>query len=211
MKSNLISPLTCTLVAASSLLVLATPRTDGADGQSRSATASTSIDKAADIEKDVAVKVVDDDDEDTKPAKVRAWLGVSVEEASEALTEQLGLEPGVGLVVMHVSKDSPAAKADLKRNDVLVELAGHALAHQAQLRRLVQARKVGDELKLAYYRSGKKQTASATLEKAPARFGLLDEDFDGKLGELHRKMLELPRHETLQAGAKALHDSLRHI
>ena len=41
----------------------------------------------------------------------RSWLGVAVEEASEALQSQLGLAPGVGLLVTYVTPDSPAAKA----------------------------------------------------------------------------------------------------
>lgn len=100
-------------------------------------------------------------------AEARAWLGVAVEEASEALSEQLELGPGIGLVVLHVSPDSPAAKAGLKKNDVLAQLAGHALSHPAQLRRLVQARQPGDTVELVYYRGGKRQTVSVTLGKAP--------------------------------------------
>lgn len=99
--------------------------------------------------------------------EARAWLGVAVEETSEALSEQLGLSPGVGLVVLHVSPDSPAAKAGLKRNDVLAALAGHPLSHPAQLRRLVQARAPGDAVELVFYRGGKRQTVEVTLGKAP--------------------------------------------
>ena len=54
----------------------------------------------------------------------RSWLGVGVEEASEALQSQLGLAPRVGLLVTYVTSDSPAAKAGLEKNDVLVEFEG---------------------------------------------------------------------------------------
>ena len=157
----------------------------------------------------VAVKVLPG--EDDAPLKDRTWLGVVVEEASETLAEQLGLDPGVGLVVTHVSDDSPAAKAGLKKNDVLAELAGQALVVPAQLRKLVQARQPGEKVKLTFYRSGKKHTETATLDKAPARFGMFGPGSENKLAELHRELLALPRSAELQAQAKALHEALAPI
>ena len=74
--------------------------------------------------------------------------GFPIEEGSEALASQLGLAPGAGLVVTYVAPDSPAAKAGLEKNDVLVELEGQLLVHPAQLRKLVQARKEGDTIEL---------------------------------------------------------------
>jgi hypothetical protein len=116
------------------------------------------------------------------------------------------------LLVTQVSADSPAAKAGVKKNDVLIELAGQSLVHPAQLRKLVQARKVGDKVKLVFYRGGKKQTESATLEQGPARLSLLDEGpVDEKVRRLHRELFELPQSEALNAQAKALHDSLLHV
>jgi hypothetical protein len=93
------------------------------------------------------------------------WLGLATEEASEALTAQLRLDPGAGLTVTYVSPDGPAAKAALQKNDVLVELDGQMLVHPAQLRKLIQVRKEGDTAKLTYYRAGKKESASVTLAK----------------------------------------------
>src|SRR5687768_14418226 len=108
--------------------------------RSASASASANSEKEVNGEKRGVVKVLGDRNDDSAPGKDRAWLGLAAEEASEALGEQLGLDPGVGLVVTHLSDDSPAAKAGLKKNDVLIELAGQALVHPAQLRKLVRAR-----------------------------------------------------------------------
>ncbi len=213
MKMRLIHSFTQTTLAVASLLWLAAPQAEAADAKtSRSTTERVIVNKDADPEKKVVVKVVSDEEEDARPAKDRAWLGVGVDEASEALADQLGLDPGVGLVVTHVSADSPAAKAGLKKNDVLIELEGQSLVHPAQLRKLVQARKPGHKVKLVFYRGGKKHTESATLEQAPARLGLLDEDFgDEKVRRLHRELLELPHGEALRAEDKELQDFLRHL
>src|SRR5512133_1861935 len=51
-----------------------------------------------------------------------AWLGLATEESSEAVTSQLGLKTGEGLIVMFVAPDSPAGKAGFQKNDLLLEL-----------------------------------------------------------------------------------------
>ena len=131
---------------------------------------------------------------------------MAVEEGSEALESQLGLEPGSGLVVTYVTADSPAAKAGLQKNDVLVELEGQLLVHPAQLRKLVQSRKEGATIGLVFYRAGKKETASATLAKAPAGFGLLD---DGRAwGSDLRLLWDAAAPDAVRQQMKALSDSL---
>jgi len=200
------------MLAIAILPWLAASRAEAADAKTNRSTTRVTVNKDSDSEKKVVVKVVTDEDEDARSAKDRAWLGVAVEEASEALADQLGLDPGVGLVLTHVSADGPAAQAGLKKNDVLVELIGQSLVHPAQLRKLVQARKPGDKVELVFYRGGKKQTESATLAQAPARLGLLDEGVaDKEAHDLHRFLLELAHSEAPQDRAKALHESVSHF
>jgi hypothetical protein len=145
-------------------------------------------------------------DDSQPPRKDRPWLGVSVEEGSEALAAQLGLASGSGLVVTYVSPESPAAKAGLQKNDVLAELESQLLVHPSQLRKLIQRRKEGDAVQLTFYRAGQKQTASATLGKTPAGFGLFDEDAPWR-AELRRLPEMLPP-DALRDQIKALRDSL---
>jgi hypothetical protein len=221
MKPTRIFFLTTGTLAFAGLLMLATPCAQAAGAETdRNPTASkrVAVNDDDDATKDIGSKKTKDRDDGDAPAKDHAWLGIAIEEASETLAEQLGLDPGVGLVVTHVSADSPAAKAGLKKNDVLIELAGQSLVHPAQLRKLVQARKPGDEVKLVFYRGGRKQTESATLEKAPARFGLFD---DGGKSSEDMQHLELALRElrglpgaasaAVHAQTKALHDALRNI
>ena len=221
MKLTRVSLITTGTLAFAVWLTLAPQRANAVESRTnRSVSTSRRIvvNTDADPERHVVLKAVKDQDDDAAPASERTWLGVAVEEASETLSDQLGLDPGAGLVVTHVSADSPAAKAGLKKNDVLVELAGQSLVHPAQLRKLVQVRKPGDKVELVFYRAGKKQTESATLERAPARYGLFDDG--GKSGE-DMQHLELALRElrglpgaasaAARAQAKALHDALRNI
>ena len=143
------------------------------------------------------------------PHKDRPWLGVSVEEGSEALTAQLGLAPGAGLVVTYVTPDSPAAKAGLEKNDVLAELESQLLVHPSQLRKLIQGRNEGEAIELTFYRAGKKQTASATLGKTPAGFGWFDQEHSWKVDMPRIREMIPPK--ALRDQIEAFRESLEHM
>jgi hypothetical protein len=141
----------------------------------------------------------------------RTWLGLGTEEAPEVLSSQMDLEPGIGLVVTYVATNSPAAKAGLQKNDVLIELEGQGLAVPAQLRKLVQARKAGDEVKLVYFRGGKKHTATATLEESKGggiSFNFNRGDLDHTMRELQRQLQDGPFREALREKGRELHEAL---
>lgn len=97
-----------------------------------------------------------------KPATV-TWLGVAQEEVSEELRAQLPLEPGAGVVVRSVIPESPAAKAGLQKNDVLVKIDDRVLTDPGQLRALITAKKDGDTVRLTYFRRGQQATSEAKL------------------------------------------------
>jgi membrane-associated protease RseP (regulator of RpoE activity) len=140
------------------------------------------------------------------------WLGVSTEETSEALAAQLGLEKGAGLTVNFVAPESPAAKAGLKKNDVLVQFEEQLLVHPAQLRKLVRSRKEGDTVHLTYYRGGKKQTASLTIGKTKPAFGFDGEgEWEGKLRELKRQLKDLPIQPTIEKHMQTLRESMGNL
>lgn len=208
-KFNVVS---CLIAAAclaglnSTSLVAATLRHTTSAAES-AATAEHTNAAPADRTKDVDLKirVLESDPLPGQSRESQSWLGVATEETSEALSAQLQLDPGAGLTVTYVSPDSPAAEAGLKKNDVLVELDNQTLVHPAQLRKLVQVRKEGDAVKLAYFRAGKKESVSVTLAKAPERavwfdrstryedalrdFRGLTDDFRGKYGEAIRDQM----------------------
>ena len=140
-----------------------------------------------DEDKEVAIEAIEATSADEHPMrKDMGWLGLSTTEASDTLTSQLNLKPGVGLIVNFVSPESPAAKAGFQKNDVLVRIDDQSLVHPAQFRKLVQGHKAGDSIKVAFYRGGKEQTVSVTLGKASAagtgsgeEKRLLEFQFDG--------------------------------
>src|SRR5207237_3713548 len=59
-------------------------------------------------------------------------LGVRLDRPSGTLVDQLDLPKGQGLIVEDVVKDSAAAKAGLKKHDILLELAGKPVPNDVQ-------------------------------------------------------------------------------
>jgi hypothetical protein len=110
-----------------------------------------------------------------------AFLGVETMPVSPALTSQLTLPKGAGLVVRHVVPESPAASV-LQQHDILLKLDDQLLIATRQLAVLVRNHKEGDEVELTYIRGGKQTTAKVKLTKHEApKLALAEpeEDFEG--------------------------------
>jgi serine protease Do len=146
--------------------------------------------------------------------KQTSWLGVATEEAPEALTSQLKLNPGVGLVVTYVSEDSPAAKAGIQKNDLLTDFAGQQLVHPEQLRKLVQVRKPGDTVDLTYLREGEQKSVEITLAQGSGRsLPMLGETpfWSGEMEALHHALRDLPFRDAVRGQARALQEQLGNL
>ncbi len=130
--------------------------------------------------------VVPDNQSDGTP---RPWLGVGVEETSEALAAQLELKPGEGLIVDYVPTNSPAALAGLEKNDVLVDLDGQMLVDAVQLRKLIQMHAIGDDVKISFFHAGRKHSITARLTSTT----LADISPDGNVwpGDLRKLRFQL--------------------
>lgn len=92
-----------------------------------------------------------------------SYLGISASPPPAVLRKQLGLRPGMGLVVEFVVPDSPAAKAGLKQYDVLQKLDDQLLVNREQLTVLVRSHTPGDEIKVGVIRDGKPLALTAKL------------------------------------------------
>ena len=93
----------------------------------------------------------------------RGWIGVTVQEVSEELAESFELEEAQGALVSEVTDDSPAARAGIKRGDIILSFKGKDINALSDLPRLVAASKVGEETKIVVFRNGKKKTFTVEL------------------------------------------------
>ncbi|RFU62483.1 S1C family serine protease [Peribacillus glennii] len=100
----------------------------------------------------------------------RPYMGVnlaSVEEISHYHQQNtLNLPNNVtsGVAITGVQMGSPASKAGLKEFDVIIELDDKKVEDVVELRKhLYNEKKIGDEVKVTYYRNGKKQNTTIRL------------------------------------------------
>lgn len=93
-----------------------------------------------------------------------AFLGVETGPVSPAVSTQLGLQRGTGLVVNHIVPKSPAVGV-LQQHDILLKLDDQILIETRQLAVLIRNKKEGDEVTLTYLRGGKQSTAKVKLGK----------------------------------------------
>ncbi|MCA1564081.1 MAG: PDZ domain-containing protein [Acidobacteria bacterium] len=129
-------------------------------------------------------------------------LGVSVESVTRENMNSfnLGGEPR-GVAVREVLPDSPAAKAGLQKNDVILRFDGEQVSSVQKLQRLINESAPEHTARLSISRNGSEQEVSVTLGKREARgpgaFGNFNfpgvQEFNFDAGELKRRAQELSR------------------
>ena len=97
----------------------------------------------------------------------RSWLGVSVQDITLADKESLKLGVDQGSLVREVVVDSPAYKAGLKMNDVIVEFDGRTINSSRKLPKEVVYTPAGKEISIKLVREGKTIAVDAILQPFP--------------------------------------------
>src|SRR5579875_281919 len=86
---------------------------------------------------------------------IRGWLGVEIQEVTPELAQSFGLPNPEGALVASVEKDSPAAKAGLKRGDVIITFDGRTVHEQHDLPELVAETPINKTVNVVVIRDGK--------------------------------------------------------
>lgn len=99
----------------------------------------------------------------------RPQLGIKVADISELNSyykKQLGISTSLkkGLYVASVTSGSAAAKAGIKKGDVITAADGKTVSDVATLHSILYSHNVGDKVKITVTRNGKSQTFTVTLE-----------------------------------------------
>lgn len=92
-----------------------------------------------------------------------------------ALAKQMGKE-GLpvksGVVIHEVVAGSPAAKAELKSGDILVDIDGNKVDSMNSLKTILLKYKAGDQAKISFYRGDKKMESKVTFQAEGTTFRL---------------------------------------
>ena len=105
---------------------------------------------------------------------IRPALGVQLVSVntvdSDTVKSQLKYEGKQGVVIRYVENGTPADQAGLEKYDIITKLNGEEVKDVAAVRKyLFEKSKIGDTVKVTYYRNGKEQTTDVVVQALNTR------------------------------------------
>jgi S1-C subfamily serine protease len=103
---------------------------------------------------------------------VRGFLGVALDNVSPEEARKLRLEDGGGIRVLEVVPDSPAARAKVRRGDVIVAFDKEVLKHEdpsGHLRQKIMEMPIGRRVSVEVLRGGARHTLHVEIGRRPDR------------------------------------------
>jgi serine protease Do len=97
----------------------------------------------------------------------RGYLGTKIVPIDAQLASKFKIKLGEGALVREVLPNSPAAKAGLEPEDVIVKLNGHQIEGPSALQGAVEQLTVGSTYPLEIIRGGKHLTLNVTIDALP--------------------------------------------
>jgi serine protease Do len=134
------------------------------------------------------------DDLKTKGRVTRGWLGVSVQDITPDIAENLQLKDKRGALVSHIFEGEPAEQAGLKASDIILELDGKAIQDSSELLRVVAKLVVGKSVDVKILRNGSvmnfKVRVGERKEEKELAWGGISESFGMTVQEMTPDMAE---------------------
>jgi serine protease Do len=127
---------------------------------------------------------------------IRGFLGAMPDRVTPQIAKIYGLPAPRGAIISNVEAtvtvdgvtvDSPAAKAGLKQNDVIVEFRGELVKNNEDLLRRVASTPVGTTAPVKIYRDGRPMTLSVVIGRRPGRDPINKSDVASDSGVTFRK------------------------
>lgn len=95
------------------------------------------------------------------------FVGISGRTVDKSLAEQLELKIQKGAYVVTVLKDTPASKAGIKKNDVIIKFDKTEVESMEELISFIRRKKVGQKVEVVINRNGKIIKLSLVLSEKP--------------------------------------------
>ena len=95
----------------------------------------------------------------------RGWLGVGIQDVTQALADSFGLPAPAGALVSQVMPNSPAAAAGFQPGDVIVKYNGRELNRSSELPPLVGLTPVGERADIEVLRDGRSLTLAPEIAR----------------------------------------------
>jgi S1-C subfamily serine protease len=98
----------------------------------------------------------------------RAFLGVGARDITPEIARYFRLPIEEGVVIVNVSRSSPAQRSGILVEDFIVGINGEPVRDQLDLQRLLRQRRPGDQVRVDVVRGTRRMTLPVTLGEAPA-------------------------------------------
>jgi len=102
---------------------------------------------------------------------IRPWVGIGLQDITADLMKFFNLKEKEGALISQVYEGSPAEKAGLKVEDVVIEVDGVKIKNSQDLVREVLKKKVGQKVNFVALREGKRLEISVTTAQMPEKIG----------------------------------------
>ena len=94
----------------------------------------------------------------TKGKVSRGWIGVSVQDITEDIAQNLKLKSKNGALIAEALEGEPAERAGLKTGDIVTEINGKKIKDTHELLMVIASSYVGDTISVKVLRDGKEST-----------------------------------------------------
>ena len=101
------------------------------------------------------------------PLPARAWIGVTYVPLTPASARSHNVSVTAGALVVAVTPNSPAAKADVREDDIITSVDGRMIDDSTSMMDTIRDKKPGDSVKVTLLRGGSELTVGLVLERSP--------------------------------------------
>ncbi len=113
------------------------------------------------------------------------WIGVQIQNVDDNIAESLGRKDAKGALIAKILPDGPAAKSDLKPQDIILDVNGKQITNSRELARTIAALSPNSDAHLHIFRDGSEKDITVKLGEYPdndkvASLGSGEEGSSGK-------------------------------
>jgi serine protease Do len=130
----------------------------------------------------------------------RGWMGVQIQPVTQDIAASLGLKDDVGALVVEPQEASPALKAGLQSEDVIIAVDGQEVKDARDLARKIANFAPGKTVKIDVMRGGAQRSFDVKLEPYPEEQAANDKSDGGALGEPRLGLTLAPAKDVAGAG-----------